>query len=466
MSKKLVFSSVVLGCLVFGVPMSGADWNPPSKVSREAIVEASNAVLARPDIKLKVKEDIFRIRALEMDWDIGAMVYEPEDPSKIPVGPDGRKIGVFLLHGGEGDHRSMDDRAHLLAGKFGFKVANMSYPGRLYLLDPSRDWPGDTMHPDGTVRTPIWKKDELITADQYEVIEDKEESRRKRWGTLILACAKEGTEFYHRMAAWPVAFEEAGKELMRRHLPEGQYSIYVHGHSTGGPFVFMLSQRVPNIVGVIGMENSPFGYIYGRMMGLTWDLPFNCLRIRSWRDTARYVGPEVLAREGPQALMRLPELMEEVLESWKRETKSPQFKAENTIHFNGRESLAEAARAAARRLNMTGEETEALVKKYIGYTQELAGKGVKPVPPVLFGIAKTSRDHSPEAYSKIYLPMFAAMNPAPKVRVVQFDAGTHGYSEPEPGLPMGVAPAAAKVWYDAIMGGYYQDYARRWSTGK
>ncbi|MBI4481896.1 MAG: hypothetical protein HY652_03300 [Acidobacteria bacterium] len=46
----------------------------------------------------------------------------------------------------------------------------------------------------------------------------------------------------------------------------------------------------------------------------------------------------------------------------------------------------------------------------------------------------------------------------------QFDAGVHGYTQPEPGLPMGVASAAAKLWYDAVMSGYYADYARQWAA--
>ena len=93
----------------------------------------------------------------EMDWDIGVMVYQPEDPSKIPVGADGKKVGVFLLHGGSGDYRSIEPVAKLLSTKFGYKVASMTFPGRLYLQDPSRKWPNDTIHADGTVRTPIWK---------------------------------------------------------------------------------------------------------------------------------------------------------------------------------------------------------------------------------------------------------------------------------------------------------------------
>ena len=58
--------------------------------------------------------------------------------------------------------------------------------------------------------------------------------------------------------------------------------------------------------------------------------------------------------------------------------------------------------------------------------------------------------------------MYAAMDPPPKVRLVEFKAGTHGYSNPEPDLPMGVMPAVAKLWYDAIMNGYYLDYAINW----
>lgn len=79
------------------------------------------------------------------------------------------------------------------------------------------------------------------------------------------------------------------------------------------------------------------------------------------------------------------------------------------------------------------------------------------MPPVIFGVAAASADHDPQRYKTITLPMYVAMKPAPKVRLVQFGAGVHGYTAPEPDLPMGVLPAAAKLWYDAIMGGYYMD---------
>jgi hypothetical protein len=446
-------------------------WKAPSEVSRQEIVKTSKAILAIPEIKVKQNEDIFRIWAVEMDWDIGVMVYEPEDVSKIPVGPDGKKVGIFLLHGGQDDYRQMEGMALLLAGKFGYKVVSPTYPGRLYLQDPSREWPGDTIHPDGTVRTPIWQKDEFITPDQYEVVKDI--SMRRRYGTRTLARAKEGTTFYYRMAAWPVAFEEAMKEACRRHLMTDQYSIYAHGHSTGGPFVSMLSQRVPNIVGVFAPEGSPFGYITERQQAWSGSLGkvpgfdrvtkkggprtdrFNELYIRTWRDFARYRGPEALGQEGPEALMRLPWLMEEVFEMWDKEKSRPRFKAEYIVTHNIVDSLTEAAQVTAKRLNMSPEETEVLVKRYVGYARELSGPGVRPVPPFLFGISRVSRDHSPEAYKEVVVPMFAAMNPAPKVNVTQFDAGVHGIWTPEKDLPRGILPAVIKSWEDAIMGGYF-----------
>lgn len=53
------------------------------------------------------------------------------------------------------------------------------------------------------------------------------------------------------------------------------------------------------------------------------------------------------------------------------------------------------------------------------------------------------------------------MKPVPKVRVVHFDGGIHGYSAPEKDLPMGVAPIGALLWHEAIAGGYYTSAASR-----
>ncbi len=445
-----VFVFACVGVLLFRTDPAHSAGEPPSEISRENVVNTYNAVLAMPDIKLKATEDIFRLNALALDWDIGVKVYEPEDSSKSLVGPDGKKIGLFLLHGGSGDYRSVEAFALILAGKFGFKVTNMTFPGRLYLQDRSRNWPGDTVNADGTLRTPIWKTGELITKDQYEVVEDR--SKRERYGTLIVAKAKPGTIFYDRMAAWPVAFEDAMKEVCRRYFPANQYSILVNGHSTGGPFAHYLSQRVPNAVGVIGLGTAPFGYISSKMVGQVWDAPFNTLRIRTWRDIARYAGE---GREKDDWKL-LPLVMEDVLERWQKATKIPQFKAEDFVLFDGATSLAHAATATAKRLNLSVQETEALVNRYVGYTRELTGPGVKPVPPIIYFSAKGDRDFSAKAYAETALAMYAAMKSPPKVRLVLVGAGVHDYNQPEEDLPKGIAPAVAKYWYDAIMAGYFR----------
>jgi hypothetical protein len=342
---------------------------------REQVVATSDAVLAKPTGEVEEAEDIFRLSALGLDWDIGVRVYAP---AAITRGADGMKVGIFLLHGGAGDYKSMEKFALLFAAKFALKVATMTFPGRLYLDDESRDWPGDTIKPDGTVRTPIWQKGEHVTADQYELVRDT--GKRMKYGTRTSARAKLGTRFYDRMASWPMAFEEGMKDACRRHFPVGEFSIYVHGHSTGGPCASMLSQRVANIVGVIAIENSTFGYInekkhqWGGQVGKSegfaavapksaesWKDAFNELYIRTWRDLARYRGSEALSQECPQALMRLPWLMEEVLDAWDVAKKRPQFKAEYMITHNIVSALEQAARAAAARLKISAADTEKLV---------------------------------------------------------------------------------------------------------
>src|SRR5262245_19221027 len=447
-------------------------WQPPATWSRDKVVASSDAVLAKPAGAVKESEDIFRLSALGLDWDIGVRVYEPHLAATINRGADGKRVGIFLLHGGAGDYKSMEKFALLFAEKFAFKVVTMTFPGRLYLDHDSRDWPGDTIRPDGTVRTPIWQRGERVTPDQYELVRDT--GKRMKYGTRTSARAKLGTRFYDRMSSWPAAFEEGMKEACRRHFPVGDFSIYVHGHSTGGPYVSMRSQRVSNMAGVIAIENSTFGFInekkhqwgghVGKIEGYkavaeksaeSWKDPFNDLYIRTWRDLARYRGSEALGQEGPQALMRLPWLMEEILDAWDVAKKRPQFKAEYMITHNIVGALEQAARAAAARLKLGVDDTDKLVAHYLGFTRPLSGPGVKPVPPFLFVIAKDSRDHSPEVYREVIIPMFRAMEPAPRVHVTRFGAGVHTYTKPEPGLPVGIAPAAAQFYHDAITGGFF-----------
>ena len=428
-----------------------AAFYPPGEIGREEIVRASEEVMARPDIPFTESETILRIAVADMEWDIGVMLYEPG--AEIPAGADGRKVGVFLTHGGAGDWRSMEKLARLLAGKLGYRIASMTFPGRLYLPDASRDWPGDTIRDDGTARTPIWLAGEEIADDEYEVVHDA--SMRARHGIRPNARARPGTRFHDRMASWPLAFEDAMKEICRRYFPPETYSIYVHGHSTGGPFVNMLSQRVDNVVGLIGVENSPFGYIYRRMAGREWTGPFTDLLIRNWREIARYRGAEALKSEGPEALMSLAALMEDVLDEWSDSTRFPQFKAEYIVHYACAPALEAAAEATASRLRLGRAATRELVARYVGMGRELTGPGVKPVPPLLFGITAYSRDHTAEKYRDIVVPAYKAMSPAPRIEVVRFGAGIHSYWAPEEGLPMGTLPAVIRLWEDAVSGGYF-----------
>ena len=450
--------------------MKKNSWVPPEFVAREKIIKDSGEVLAMADIPIKKTEDVLRIRTLGMDWDIGFMVYEPQDPTRIPVGPDGKKAGFFILHGGSGDFKQMERVSVMLAQKFGHKVLSGTFPGRLYLADPGRDWPGDTINSDGSVRTPMWKAGELIGRDEYEVVKDP--SMRDRYGTRLLARAKPGTNFYYRMAAWPAAFEEGMIESNRRHFPEKEYSVYGQGHSTGGPFVCYLSQRIPNMAGVHATEHSPFGFLAAGRDAWSGDLgvigeyktkkkskprsdPFNDLYIRTWRDRARYAGPEALGQEGPTALMRLPAIMEDVLDYWERSKKRPNFKAEYIVTHAIDASLTEAAKVTAERLKLNGEETSALVRRYLGYTRDLSEAGAKPLPPYLFCVSKDSRDHSPDAYNEVIIPGFKTMKFAPKTALTCYGAGVHVFWLAEKDLPVGIMPSVVRLWHESIMNGYF-----------
>src|SRR5918995_80705 len=458
--------------------MSGtkSGWLPPEFVSREQCIKDTEEVLGSSDIPIKQTEDIFRIDVLGLEWDFGMVVYEPEDGKRIPSGADGKKAGFFLLHGGSGDFKGIERHSKLLANKFGFKVVAGTFPGRFYFPDASRDWPGDTIQPDGTVRTPIWKQGELITPDQYDVVKDT--SMRNRYGTRTLARAKPDTNFYYRMAAWPAAFEEGMIEANRRHFPENEFSVYGQGHSTGGPFICMLSQRIPNMAGVCATEHSPFGYLcmgrdewggdmgkiagYERIekKGKTRTDPFNELYIRTWHDLARYQGPEALGQEGPTALMRLPAIMEDILDAWQTAKARPQFKAEYVVTHAITDSLAEGARVSAARLKMNKDETEALVQRFVGYTRELTGANVKPVPSFLFEISKDSRDHSPEVYNEVIIPGFRAMKPAPKIAITRFGAGVHSFWKAEKDLPVSIVLSVIKSRREAVISGYLVSQGR------
>ena len=247
----------------------------------------------------------------------------------------------------------------------------------------------------------------------------------------------------------PAGFEDAIKETARRQFPESEYSIYIHGHSTGGPFAMMASQRVANIAGLVGYGSSPFGWMYPLVSGDDWDFPFNRLRLRTWRDTARYMY-EGMKDKG----IGLPMLIELTFERWENAKKRPNFKAEDFIHKNSTGALEAAARAAAARLKLSNQETGALVERYLGYTRELPGPEVKAVPPFLSIHAIKDGTVTLERCQRS-LPLFGALKPPPKVRAVALGAGIHSWSWTDEKLPQGVAPPVAKLWHDAIMNGFF-----------
>jgi hypothetical protein len=321
---------------------------------------------------------------------------------------------------------------------------------------------------------PLWKRGEVIGPDQYTIVRDT--GLRARYGTRAFARARPGTLFHERMAAWPVAFDDGMLEACRRHLPTDTYSVYAHGHSTGGAFTAVLSQRLENFAGQTEVETAPIGVInrakhawsgsMGKIKGFAksgpneaddvLNDPFTDLYLRSWRDRARYAGPEALGREGPAALMRLPMLMEEILDGWAEERLRPQFKAEFPVTHNVAATLARAARTAARRLGLDRAATSALVDRYLHYGRYREGPDARPVPPILFVNSRYSRDNSEEVFRAVVLPMLARLDPAPRTRLVMVDAGSHIYMEPDgPRLPLGIAPVAASLFDAAIQGGFF-----------
>lgn len=425
----------------------------PEIFTKDEVVALSDALLAEPDLAIIRSEDISRIEAAGLAWDIGAIRYEPADAARAAIGPDGRRIGFFLLHSGEDDYHLHEELALLMARKRGFTVVNMTFPGRFYFDDPQHHWPGETFHADGSVRTPIWLRGETIAPDEYDIIPNDE--YRDRYGVRSFARARPGTRFYDRMAAWPLAFEVAMLDLCRRHFPPASYSIYAHGHSTGGPFTHALLQRVENAVGICGIENSPFGCIWGEVNGRPWLGQFNDLMVRTWREIARYRGAEALKKRGAEALMSLPSLMEEVFEDWETAKLAPQFKAESILHVNCVPALTAAAEATAKRLELSSAATAELVARYLSYPLPLTGPGVKPVPPLIFIYCAYSRDHTRENYLGKIVPGLLRIDPPPKIRLVEFGAGTHFYQKPEAGLPKGCSPAALSLWHQAIVAGYF-----------
>ncbi len=94
-----------------------ASWEPPAVVSFDEVLKLNDEVTAKAGAPIDISEDIFRIHELAMDWDIGVIRYAPSDQSRIPTGPDGKKVGIFLLHGGVSDFKSVQRIAQTFTGE-------------------------------------------------------------------------------------------------------------------------------------------------------------------------------------------------------------------------------------------------------------------------------------------------------------------------------------------------------------
>src|ERR671923_173715 len=83
-----------------------------------------------------------------------------------------------------------------------------------------------------------------------------------------------------------------------------------------------------------------------------------------------------------------------------------------------------------------------------------SGPGAKPVPTFL-SIHGIDDDTVTLKRCERSLPLFAKLEPAPKVRAVSLGAGIHSWGWTDDKLPQGIVPAVAKLWHDAIMNGFF-----------
>ncbi len=66
-------------------------WEPKAAYTNDEVVAMHREVEARPDIEMTEREDVFRIQALGMEWDIGVYIIEPADPKRRRADQTARK---------------------------------------------------------------------------------------------------------------------------------------------------------------------------------------------------------------------------------------------------------------------------------------------------------------------------------------------------------------------------------------
>ncbi len=53
------------------------------------------------------------------------------------------------------------------------------------------------------------------------------------------------------------------------------------------------------------------------------------------------------------------------------------------------------------------------------------------------------------------MPLFGQMNPAPRMALQHFQAGVHKLWTAEDDLPLGIMPAVATSWHNAVTKGFF-----------
>ena len=182
-------------------------WSRPTEYSKEQIVATSNrrpGAAGHPAQRPRGASSASGARARLGHRRQGLRAEGPvEDPARGRR-QEGRRVPDARRR--PATTAACEPMAPLLASKFGYKVASMTYPGHLYLHDPSRDWPGDTINPDGTVRTPTaGPSGGMITPDQYELVQERSDpvAAPDSGARCSSRGPRRAREFYDRMAAWP-----------------------------------------------------------------------------------------------------------------------------------------------------------------------------------------------------------------------------------------------------------------------
>ena len=142
----------------------------------------------------------------------------------------------------------------------------------------------------------------------------------------------------------------------------------MHEHLTGGPCVHALLQRVPNVSGPNGIENSSFGHFYHRMTGHDWPTPLTtcwCGRGASSHVTR---APNSQCSKGKSHCSAWSRSWKSCSSSGTRSRSFP-FKAENWFHNRTPSCLREAAIVAATYRNLSHDATEALISEFLDYAE-------------------------------------------------------------------------------------------------